>query len=387
MYTPSELEAMPKQMERYMKDLERRTMEDVVARIKKNKEITSAADWELVRLYELGKNKREVKRYIKQALNLSNEEINHIYKDAIRQGYERDKSIYKAKGKSFISFEKNKELQQSIASVMLQAGEDLKNITNTLGFTINLNGKMVFTPMSEYFSGILDGAMIDITSGAFDYNKTITRVISEMTNSGLRTVDYASGYTSRVNVAARRAIMTGVGQITGKISEMNAKKLDTEYYEVTWHGTARPSHQEWQGKVYTMQELKDICGYGTVGGLCGANCRHSFYAFVPGVSERTYTDEQLAEMNAKENEPTKYRDKEYTSYEATQRMRQMETNMRAYRERIKLMEQAEVDEDTLLNTKCRYQAINQQYTSFAKIMGLPQERSRVYGDGLGRVIK
>ena len=110
-----------------------------------------------------------------------------------------------------------------------------------------------------------------------------------MTNSGLRVVDYASGHTNRVDVAARRAVMTGLSQITGKINEQNANDLDTEYFEVTWHEGARPDHRKWQGKVYSRKELESVCGLGSVTGLCGANCRHEYYPFVKcGRSERKW---------------------------------------------------------------------------------------------------
>ena len=68
-------------------------------------------------------------------------------------------------------------------------------------------------------------------SGAFDYNTVLKRAVSEMTNSGLRSVDYASGHSDRIEVAVRRAVMTGVNQVTAKITEQNMDALDTEYVE------------------------------------------------------------------------------------------------------------------------------------------------------------
>jgi hypothetical protein len=179
--------------------------------------------------------------------------------------------------------------------------------------------------------------------------------------------------------------MTGVNQVTTKINDQNAKELDTEYFEVTWHGTARPSHQVWQGKVYTRQELVDICGLGSVSGLCGANCYHSYYPFIPGISERTYTDEQLEEMNAKENERHDYNGKSYNAYEASQRQRQIETLMRKQRQDIKLLEHGEASQDDIIAAKSRYRSTMAQYADFSEKMGLPQQKDRVYYDGLGKV--
>jgi hypothetical protein len=100
----------------------------------------------------------------------------------------------------------------------------------------------------------------------------------------------------RVDVAASRAVRTGFNQAVSKISDANAEKLHAEYFEVSAHLTARLSHAVWQGKVYSRKQLVEVCGLGTGPGLLGWNCRHSYYPFIPGISKRTYTDEQLEEI-------------------------------------------------------------------------------------------
>lgn len=168
------------------------------------------------------------------------------------------------------------------------------------------------------------------------------------------------------------------------MQEDNADKLGTDKFEVSWHGTARPEHQEWQGKVYTKEQLASVCGLGSVTGLLGANCRHTYFPFIEGFSERIYTDEQLRAMNERENEPKYYNGKPYTSYEATQRQRYLETSMRAQRQKIKLLEEAGADEQDITLAKCKYRRLSQEYTAFSKQMWLPQERDRIYADGLGK---
>lgn len=128
-------------------------------------------------------------------------------------------------------------------------------------------------------------------------------------------------------------------------------------------------------------------GYGTGAGLGGWNCYHqlSFYPFIPGISKRQWTDEQLDAMNAKENALKKYKGKEYTTYEATQYQRRLETLMRSQRQRIKLLKAGRADEDDLINVMAKYRATMSQYTAFSKQMGLQQQRERIYMDGLGRV--
>lgn len=138
--------------------------------------------------------------------------------------------------------------------------------------------------------------------------------------------------------------------------------------------------------VWSQQQLYDVCGLGTVTGLCGANCYHTYFPFVPGVSVRTYTDDWLDEQNWKESEPTEFRGKEYTLYEAKQRQRQMETAMRAQREKVQMLQDGDADPDDVMLAKCKYQGQLDEYARFSKQMGLKQERERIYIDGRWRVV-
>lgn len=386
MLKASEIERVSMALDNPLRDLEMQIMEDIVRRIKINGEITRSADWQIYRLHELGMSKREIKKAIADNLDLSKAEIKHLFKDILRKGYEWDDSIYKTKGKARIPLEENEGLQRLLSAVSEQTSGELKNISQSLGFAVKQpDGKLKFTQAADFYQQSLDNAIMGIASGAFDYNTVIKKVISDMTNSGLRTVDYATGWSNRADVAARRSVMTGLSQLTAKMNEDNAKELGTDYFEVTWHSGARPSHQEWQGKVYSRKELETICGLGTVTGLCGANCYHDYYPFILGISERSYTDEELAQMNAEENKPVKYGDKEYTKYEALQRQRKLETAMRAQRQKIHLLEEAGADEEDIINARCRYRGTSQEYTRFSKAMGLPQQRERVNADGLGNI--
>lgn len=385
MLTPSEIERIPKEFEKLLTDAEFRIMEDIIRRIQINGEITRTTDWQINRMIQLGQSRKTIDEILKRTLKLTTNELNKLYNQVIEDGYARDEKLYKALGTEFIPYKDNLPLQQVVDAVKEQTKQEFKNITQSLGFAKKVNDKIEFTPLADEYQRILDNAMTDISTGAFDYNTVINRTIKELTNSGLRTVDYASGWSNRVEVAARRAVMTGVTQVTAKINDMNAEALKTDYFEVSWHATARPSHQVWQGRVYSRKELEIVCGLGTGPGLCGWNCYHTYYPFIPGISKRTYTDEQLDAMNAKESIPKEYKGKQYTSYEATQRQRKLETLMRKQRQEIKLLEKGGASENDIINAKSRYRSTMAQYADFSKQMVLPQEMQRVYADGLGRV--
>lgn len=367
-------------------DLEERIMQDIVRRIVKAGEITSTADWQINRLRILGYSSEDIEKEIKKALNASYPEIFELYDKVINWEYVRNKEIYEQINAKYIPFEENGQLKQITEAIIDQSFDDLENVTNSLGFYLDYgNGQKVLTPLSQVYTKYLDAACYDIVTGAFDYNSVLRRVVTQLTNSGLRQIDYSSGRANRVDVAARRAVMTAVSQITGKISEYNAQKLGTEYFEVEWHAGARPTHAVWQGRVWSKEQLYSVCGLGTVTGLLGANCSHTYHLFFPGLSERNWTDDWLEEQNRKENEPREFLGKEYTLYEAKQRQRQMETAMRAQREKVKLLQAGGADQDEIILHKAKYQGQLNEYSRFCRKMSLTEERERIYLDMRGRV--
>lgn len=373
-------------VERKFRNLENRIMEDVVRRIKKTGQITSSADYQLNRYYILGNSTKDIEDIVKSAVGDDYPETFKLYDEVVEKQYTRSRELYEQVNEEFIPYEQNEQLQQLVNGLIQQSNDELYNITRSMGFMVDMGGgRKVFSPLSDYYNQYLDNAIVEITSGAFDYNTVIRRVVGQMTNSGLRTVDYASGYSSRCDVAARRAIMTGLSQLTGHISQTNAQKLHTEYFEIDWHAGARPSHRTWQGKVWSYRELVTVCGLGTVTGLQGANCYHEYYPFIPGISERQFSDKWLAEQNRKEDRQKVFKGKEYTLYEATQRQRYLETNMRAQRQKVKLLQQAGASRDDIMLARCKYQAQLDEYKAFCQRMGLQEQRERIYYDLQGRV--
>lgn len=378
MFTPEVTEAIPIALEQIFDSLQMSIMTEIVRMLLEAAEIIPSTGYKMSRLYDLGTSKKRIKDIVARSLNLSDREVENIFTNITESGYNEAESAFIEQGKGFIPYSENEPLQQFVRAVQEQTQNECKNITQSMGFAKRQpDGSLGFTPVADYYQETLDKAVTEIASGASDYNTVLEKTVTEMTNSGLRMVDYASGHSNRVTVAARRAVSTGLNQVVGKINEENAEKLGTNYFEVSWHSGARPSHQVWQGRVYSKEELESVCGLGTVTGLCGANCYHSYSPFTPGITPRTYTDEQLDKMNAEENKPVEYNSKTYTKYEATQRQRRLETKMRAQRQKIKLLEEGGADEQAIINARTRYVKTSDEYVNFSKSVGLSQQWDRV----------
>lgn len=385
---PGRLEEIPVPFEQALSSLEQRVMTEIVRAIRINGFSTSTADWQTEKLIQMGKSEAEIQRYVQEALQLTNEELEKVYSDEVYAHYYGYSRAYKKSGFEQIPLEQNAVLQSVMNAAKVQTRDTFRNMTASMGFAIRnpATGKISYSPLMDFYQNTLDSAVMDIMSGSMSYDKVLSRTINMMTTSGLRWIDYDSGAHFRVNVAARMAVMTGFRQVQGKINEQVANELGTDSYEVSFHLGARPTHQVWQGRVYTYKELESVCGLGTVTGLHGANCYHDYTAFVPGVSVRNYTDEELDQMMAEENTPKSYNGKEYTTYEALQEQRRLETLMRKSRQDIALMKEGGADKKTITLRQCRYRQQQQQYRSFSKVMKLPQQMERVYGKGNNNLV-
>lgn len=390
--TQGELEKLPGGIVRAMNRLETRIMEDVVRRIRINQFSTASADWQINRLMQLGLSQKEIRKWVQQALEISEKEINRIFSDETYTEYMKHSRAYEMRGVKQIPFDENQRLQQLIEAVRIQTNETFRDMSGSLGFVKEEGpGRLKNVELTQFYQETLDDAVMDLSSGAFDYNTVLNRTINDMTRSGLRWIDYKTGHHNRVPVAARRAVLTGWRQVQGEISEQTARDLGTDSFEVTMHAGARPTHQEWEGKIYTKEQLISVCGLGEVTGLHGANCYHDYYPFIPGVDIPTYTEEQLNEIHERENTPKDYYGKQYTTYEALQRQRQLETRIRKYREDIHLLnegmegvsgEEAEKIQNAITLKKAKCKGLMQQYVDFSDKMDLPMQKERIYQDGL-----
>lgn len=383
MLTEADIERLGYGHEAIFADLQQQILSDIVRRIKATDVITRTADFQINQLKLLGMSDREIYEMLHEALGRSDQYIDQVFKEAIETDYIDNKELYKARGREFIPFEENVYIQDWINAVSKQTKEEMHNLARQIGFVVRDNDGWITKPASEYVRNLMDNAILQIQIGTFDYNTALKKAVQEMTNSGIRFIEYGSGRMNRVTVAARRAVMTGTSQIVKQINEKTAEDLKTDHFEVTAHANARPTHAIWQGRVYTRKELETVCGLGTVTGLLGANCYHLYYPFIPGVSKRTYTDKELERMNTVE--PKEYQGESYTGYEAQQKMRRMETNMRAQREKIKLLKEGGADQTDVLGAQAIYRRQMDDYVKFAKAMGMKQQKERIYIDGLGKM--
>lgn len=388
MLTPDYLQGAPAELEELFLRLEEDIIADICRRIAKAGYLTDSAEHQVLRLRELGAGTEYIKQKISEYSELSDETVDRLFFDAAQTSDEFYKKAYAQANVGYTPYEYNDFFQQAVTASVNQTKGELRNFTQSMGFSYRgSNGQVRFHGAAEAYRDCLDYAYMQVMTGAVDHNTAVRNATRRLTEGGLQFVDYASGVRCHADAAVRRAVLTGLSQMTGKVSEHNAAELDTDIVEVDAHAGARPDHAQWQGRWYSLSgkskkypSLRDVTGYGTVTGLKGANCRHDFYPVIEGISEQSYTEEELENIDPP---PFEYNGRTYTCYEATQRQRYMERSMRKTKREI-IAADATGDKDRFTEKSVLLRRQKEEYNKFSKAAGLLTRNERAQVGEFGR---
>ena len=372
--TPKQLQNIPENIVQLYRDLEEFIIDDIARRISKAGEVTSTAKWQLERAKDLSMD--NIEKEIERVLGLANEELENTFKQSALTSVQAESKIYKEAINKEIKIKGNSNLEKLLEAAIKQTKGELKNISQSLGFAQIINGKIVYKDIAKFYQESVDLALMQVNSGVLNSNEAIKQAVKKLADSGLRTIDYENGWSNRVDVAVRRAVVTGSNQMCHKMTELTMDELGAEYVETTAHAGARTGkglsgpadHASWQGQVFCYKGKSDkypdfvsSTGYGTGEGLAGYNCRHSFSPFFPGISKRAYSEEHLNNIDP---EPFEYDGKTYTYYEALQRQRKLETSIRQKKRELITYNAAGLKDD-FNNSSILLNRLKSEYKSFS----------------------
>lgn len=380
-FQPDILDALPEELAELYRNLEMTLLEEICSRLDLAGELNEVTVESIRALRSHGISLEEIEKAIRDTTGISEKKLNELLDDVV----ERNQAYYTelidlagvTKPQALVS-------AATIDAIYRQTGRELLNLTQSMGFLVD--GGRTMLPPAKAYQWALNNAEMQIQSGAISYNQAIKRAIMQLADSGIRVVNYESGHRDHIDVAARRAVMTGVSQICAKYTEQSAEYLNTPYFEVSAHIGARDkgkgwaNHREWQGKVYSTRDhdkypnIYDVCGLGRVDGLEGANCRHIRTAFVDGVMERTYTDKQLSHID--DGRDANFEGRHYSAYEATQKQRQIERTVRKL-ERRRTAFEAQGNTEEAQAAKIKIRRLRKEYKAFSAAADLPLQTERM----------
>ena len=344
-------------------------LSDMARRISTYNYFIPAALHQNQKLRELGLTQNEIIARLSALTGQTQEELVALLSEASAEAIEDDVEYY-TRAEVYEPSKVNTEaLHAQLNSGLLQTQQSFFNITGTTANTA-----------TKQFERALDRAWTQINTGGLDYQTAIKRAIIDLAEQGLGSIEYPSGKIDSLEVAVRRAVVTGVNQTAGKLQEKLADDLDVFLVETTAHGSARPAHAKWQGKVFSRKGRVTIDGvtyedfvtstrYGYGDGLKGWNCKHDFHPYIHGTS-RTWTDAELKKLEEKK---FKYNGKEYTEYEATQKQREIEREIRKQKKVAAALDAAGLDSS---EARAKLREAQKAYTDFSEQTGLKKQPAR-----------
>lgn len=366
---PKYLDSLPNTLVDMYAAVEIDILEDMARRISTYDYFIPAALHQNQKLQELGMVQQHIIEALAGMTGKTQQEIVELLSEASAVAIEDDVEYY-TRAEVYEPSQVNTEaLHQQLNAGLLQTQQSFKNITATTANTA-----------TKQFEDALDRAWTQINSGGMDYNTAIRRAIEDLSDKGVGAIRYPSGRVDSLEVAVRRAVVTGANQTTGKIQEALADELGVELVEVTAHGGARPEHAKWQGKVFSRhgdieidgvkyKDLKKATGYGTGSGLKGWNCKHDFRPYIHG-APRTWTDKEIKELEKKD---ITYNGEKYTEYEASQKQREIEREIRKQKRKIAAIEAGGGDASA---ERKKLRQAQKGYTDFTEQTGLKKQTAR-----------
>lgn len=407
-FSPSVLDAFPEELAELFRGLELTLLREICSRLKISGNLNEVTVDAIRALRSHGIDLDEINAAIAQTVSIGADKLEAIMDDVVL----RNQKYYK----SVIDIAKITEPERlvdesDIAAIRRQTMAAYKNITGSMGFLTVEKGRLNLLSPAKAYQWALDQAELQVQSGAISYNQAISSAIKQLADKGVcvafdkngnavkNVVKYERGGIQQLDVCIRRAVMTGVNQLNQKYREQSMDYLETDLVQTTAHLGARnipgplgwEAHSEWQGKIYRWEQYRQMypnaskgdykdfdqsCGVGKVTGIGGANCRHSFYAFVEGVMEPTYTDDQLEAMKPENRPLIEFDGKKYNDYQATQMQRRIERTIRKKKRELAGFEAAGQTEQATA-AKAYLRALNKKYKDFSKAAGLPEQRDRI----------
>lgn len=378
MLPPSYLDRMPDTFVQLWQQVEEQILQDVARRIGKMDAVTPTANWQLWRYQQTEALRNDVVKLLAKYTGKSEAAIRRLLLQAATEAMEREDAIYYHYDMEPTPFDESAALNNLLDAGARQTCGTWQNLTATTANTV-----------TGAFERTLDAAWLKVSTGAFDYKAAVKQAVDSLADD-MPMVTYPSGHKDSIEVAARRAVLTGVNQTTGKLQVARMDEMGCEFVETTAHGGARPSHAEWQGRRFHRggavdykgkhyPDFEAATGYGTGAGLCGWNCRHTFFAVFPELGDPPqWTQEQLRELNARDIE---WNGKKYTAYEISQMQRARERNVRRWKKRYLAEDAAGLDPT---DAAVRLRAARQSLAEFAQATGGRVDSARTSVPKFGR---
>lgn len=369
-----------------------KVLEELGNVIKQFKDLTPSQAYKLGQQLKYNTTVKQLLDELSKISGLSVKDLKAILEKVAKENIGFADVYYKARGLETPIYSENKALQRLVSSVYKVSGAEFKNIAKSTGFRLlDNNGKPLLLDIDKTYKEVIDRCVVAISQGKEIYQQSMRNTLKQLSNSGVRKIEYESGYSRRLDTSIRQNILDSMRQVSNESQQLFGKEFDSDGVEISVHLNPAPDHELVQGRQFSNEEFdnfqndrKAIDYTGMVfepefeghdrRSISEYNCYHYIFSIVLGVSKPQYSDKQLQEIIDNKNKTFEFDGKTYNMYEGTQLQRKIETAIREAKD-TQILAKASGDNELVLQNQTKITQLTTKYKQLCNISRLPNKLS------------
>lgn len=373
-------------------DYNTKVLEELGNVIKQFKDLTPSQAYKLGQQLKYNTTIKDLLNELSKISGLSVDDLKKVLEKVAKENIGFADVYYKSRGLETPIYSQNKALQRLVNSAYKVAGEELKNISKTTGFRLlDSNGNPLLLDIDKAYKEVIDRCVVAISQGKETYQQSMRSTLKQLSSSGVRKIEYGSGYSRRLDTSIRQNILDSMRQVSNESQQLFGKEFDSDGVEVSVHEMPAPDHELVQGRQFSNKEFENFQNDRRAIDYTGMvfepefeehdrrsiseyNCYHYIFSIVLGVSKPQYSDKQLQEIIDNKNKTFEFNGKTYNIYEGTQLQRKIETAIREAKD-TQIIAKASEDNELVLQSQTRITQLTTKYKQLCNISGLSNKLS------------
>lgn len=365
--------------------------------IKKIRELTPTQAQQLVQILKYGNNYQEIINEISRLTNLNIQDIDAIFNEMAKKDYKFAEQFYKYRGVEYMPYNENKALLRQVSALASITKQEMYNYARTtnLGYSIrDLQGNVKFVGLRETYNRVLDEVVLNVGTGVDTFDNAMSKIMKDIGGNGLKTVDYASGRSVRLDSVARMHLKGALRNLHNEVQKQVGEEFDFDGYEISVHSNPAIDHEKVQGRQFSIEEYEKLNngleakdykgntytldhdhknGFRPISEL---NCYHYVFSIILGVSKPEYSEEQLQKIIDDNNKGTTIDGEHYTNYEITQLQRKFEKEIRKQKD-IQILAKASGNKELVKESQDNITYLTRKYKELSDVSKLPTRMDRL----------
>lgn len=408
-----------------------KVLEELGNVIKQFKDLTPSQAYALGQQLKYNTTIKDLLNELSKISGMSVEDLKKVLERVAKENLGFADVYYKSRGLDTPIYEDSKALQRLVNSVYKVAGEEFKNIAKSTGFRLlDNNGNPLLLDIDKTYKEVIDRCVVSISQGKETYQQAMKSTLKQLSDSGVRRIDYANNYSRRIDSSVRMNVLDAVREVSNQSQMLLGEEFDYNAVEVSHHSNSAPDHsnndiengkfdidghqfvkldilkeqiKNGMEKEITLKDIDEVNHRVKCKGkwhydfdyinnnlnrpVSTMSCYHYIFSVVLGVSRPQFTDKQLEEDKKKNNDGFEFEGKHYSMYDGTQLQRKIETAIRQEKD-TQILAKASEDNDLVLQSQKRITDLTAKYKQLCSVSGLPNKLStRASVSGYRRISK